>query len=248
MGQKKIIYFGLSGSEGRMGQAVQKAAQAKNSGFVLKAVWPSRQSGQQSGRPSGKRPKLQPRRPPGQTAPHAQQINGVIDFSAPALFEQTLKWCVLNKTPFVSGTTGLTRRQKNQLKQAAKRIPVFYEENMSWGIWRIKHWLKAAVQSPANITLEDIHHKHKKDQPSGTALRLLSAFPLKSQKKIKVKSVRRGREFGTHRILFKTPEETLLIEHKALSRGLFAQGALKALRWLTEQKKGLYGLDNLYNP
>ena len=99
---------------------------------------------------------------------------------------------------------------------------------------------------PARLLLEDIHHKNKKDKPSGTALKLQRSFPPFAQKILKIKSVRTGEEFGTHRICFKTAEEEVLLEHKALSRKLFAGGALKALKWLVKKPPGLYCFDDLY--
>ena len=102
---------------------------------------------------------------------------------------------------------------------------------MSWGIWLIKSWIKKFSDSKIiDISLEDIHHKEKKDKPSGTALRLKMSFPKGVQKKVKISSIRKGREFGTHRIYFKAPEETVLLEHQALNRKLFARSALNAFK------------------
>ena len=170
----------------------------------------------------------------------------MIDFSVPKLFSLTLKWCVKNKKPFVSGTTALSPTQKQALKRAAQHIPIFYEENMSWGIWFIRQALRNFSEDSIELLLEDIHHKNKKDRPSGTALKLKSTLPNFAQKKLRIESIRKGRVFGTHRFYFKGPEEQVLFEHKALDRKLFARGSLKALKWLIYQAPGSYSYDDMY--
>ncbi len=209
-----------------MGKAVQDLVRKKNSGFMLKATAPPLQAFNKW---------------------EEEIINGVIDFSSPVLFGGALKWCLSNKKPFVSGTTALSSVQKRQMKSASKKIPIFYEENMSWGIWQIKNWIKSVSGPIDNILLEDIHHKNKKDKPSGTALKLQKNFPVSMGKRLKIKSVRKGKEFGTHRILFKSPEEVVLLEHKALSRHLFAGGALQALKWLVKKPPGFYSFEHIYS-
>lgn len=228
--KQKKINVALSGAGGRMGKAVKAVIKKKNSEFVLKHVTPLLFNLRVSDLDNWKK----------------KDITGVIDFSSPELFAVTLKWSVLNKKPFVSGTTALRASDKKLLKGASKKIPVFYEENMSWGIWQIKRWISSLSRQDYKILLEDIHHKNKKDKPSGTALKLQRHFPAFAQKKLKVKSIRKGKEFGTHRIYFKSSQERVLIEHKALDRQLFAEGALKALQWLVKKPAGLYSLEDLY--
>ena len=220
------INVALSGASGRMGQAVAQLIKKKNSGFSLVATVGFFSSFKKW---------------------EKKKIKGVIDFSAPELFSLTLKWCLENKKPFVSGTTALNSLQKNSLKKASKKIPVFYEENMSWGIWQINRWINT-LSKPASekILLEDIHHKNKKDKPSGTALKLKRHFPPYAQKVLKIKSIRKADVFGTHRIYFKNKQEEVVLEHKALSRQLFAEGSLKALKWLIRKPPGLYSFDDLY--
>ena len=175
------------------------------------------------------------------------KIDAVIDFSLPALFSKTLLWCVQNKKPLVSGTTALTAKQKQQLQKFSKKIPIFYSENMGWGIFLLSKYISQISGDKVSILLEEIHHKGKKDKPSGTALKLKEQVVAPLQKKVKIKSYRRGNEFGTHRIYFKTPEEILLLEHKALSRDVFSKGALKALDHLLTKSKGLYSLSDIYS-
>jgi len=208
-----------------MGHAVRKLVKKRNSDFVLSASAPPVSAFDNW---------------------NEKKISGVVDFSAPDLFSVALRWCLENGKPFVSGTTALSGAQKRLLKTASKTIPVFYEENMSWGIWQIKSWIRNLSRYTSDILLEDIHHKNKKDKPSGTALKLQRNFPSFAQRKLKIKSIRKGREFGTHRIVFRGPEELVVLEHKALSRCLFAGGALRALQWVIKQPPGFYSFEDIY--
>ena len=175
-----------------------------------------------------------------------KKIQAVIDFSSPLLCIQGLDWCLKNKKAFVSGTTALSLKQKQSLKKASQTIPVFYSENMSAGIYLFSLWLQTVSLSDFQILLEDYHHKDKKDKPSGTALRLKNHLPQNLQKKLKIKSYRKGKEFGLHRVSLKSKEEILTIEHQALNREVFSKGALKALQFLIKKRKGFYDVTDLY--
>ena len=236
--KNQVIKIALSGASGRMGQAVKSLIRRKNSGCALLEQLP----------PSQSKALLWSQKEINQALSQwdFQKIHGVIDFSSPTLFNLTLKWCVAHQKPFVSGTTGLNSAQKKALKIASKKIPVFYEQNMSWGIWQIKTWIKQVAPSVSSILLQDIHHKHKKDKPSGTALKLKQHFPPWAKKKLTIKSRREGDVFGTHKIIFKGSEEWVTLEHKALSRKLFASGSLKALKWLIQKPPGFYSFEDLY--
>ena len=229
MSRKHIIHLGLSGASGRMGKAIRKAVSQKNSGFRIASHWPKKK-GSRDFSPSD-----------------AHSIQLVVDFSAPALMKKALQWCLLHKKPFVSGTTGLSVQDRNLLKKASRQIPLLYEANMSWGVWQMSNWLKQMpIPKDRSLQLDDIHHKYKKDKPSGTALKLLDAFPAKVQKKIDVQCVRKGLKFGVHRMHFIAASETLVIEHQAFNRSIFAEGALRAALWLVSQKPGLYSMNNIY--
>ena len=176
-----------------------------------------------------------------------KKIDAVIDFSAPELFSSALNWSLHHKKPFVSGTTGLSPQQKGSLKRAAQKIPVFYAENMSEGIFLFSQWVQSFFNSKAQFLLEDWHHKDKKDKPSGTAFRLKNHFPSFLRPQLKIKSYRQGKEFGIHRLQMKNKEEILTIEHKALNREVFSKGALQALRLIFNKKRGFYQLKELYS-
>ena len=223
--KKQSILIALSGDRGRMGKSLQKII--KNSS-VMKVTAKANKT---------KLPDTWP----------AHQIDGVIDFSLPKLFTQSLAWAIRNNKAFVSGTTGLSSAQKQALKKAGKKIPVFYGENMSGGIFLLTKWLKELFNEELKILIEDIHHKNKKDKPSGTALKLKKSLPKFLEKKAKIKSLRKGKEFGTHRLLLKSPEELLILEHQALNRELFAKGALQALLFILKKKKGYFEPADLYS-
>ena len=177
----------------------------------------------------------------------SKNIQAVIDFSSPELCLKSLKWCLNHKKAFVSGTTGLNSKQKQILKQSSQSIPVFYSENMSMGIHLFSQWMQAINSTDFQFLLEDYHHKDKKDKPSGTAIRLTNHLPPAIQKKIKIKSYRKGKEFGTHRVILKSKEEILTLEHKALNRDVFSKGALKAVQFIIKKRKGFYDVKDLYS-
>lgn len=222
--QKRKIQIALSGDRGRMGKSLKKLI--KKSSLMECTAKANRNLSSKNWK--------------------ADQIDAVIDFSLPQLFTQSLNWCVKNKKAFVSGTTGLSSQQKKALKTASKKIPVFYGENMSGGIFLLSKWAKDLFNEQVQILIEDIHHKNKKDKPSGTALKLKKSLPPFLEKKTKIKSFRKGKEFGTHRLLIKSSEETLLLEHKALNRELFSKGALQALFFILKKSKGYYEPKDLY--
>ena len=219
-----MIRIALSGDRGRMGKSLKKLIK-KSSSMKITA---------------GANRDISPK---GWQGSH---VDAVIDFSLPDLFVQSLEWAVQNKKSFVSGTTGLKPSHKKALKIAGKKIPVFYGENMSGGIFLLTEWLKGLVNEEVQVLIEDVHHKNKKDRPSGTALRLKQSLPAFLREKTKIKSVRKGEEFGTHRISIKGPEEFLLLEHRALNRELFAKGALQALLFILKKKRGYYEPSDLY--
>ena len=212
-----MIRIALSGDRGRMGKSLKKLI--KKSTSMKVTVGANRTNFPNNWK--------------------ASQIDGVIDFSLPDLFIQSLKWSIQNKKPFVSGTTGLSPSQKKALKTASQKIPVFYGENMSGGIFLLTEWLKKLFNEEVQILIKDIHHKNKKDKPSGTALRLEKHLPSFLKKQVKIKSVRKGKEFGTHRVLIRSSEEVLLLEHRALNRELFAKGALQALLFILKKEQRL---------
>ncbi len=174
-------------------------------------------------------------------------VDVVIDFSSPEGFENALQWCVKNKTPFVSGTTGISTEQERQLKSAAKKIPVLWSSNFSLGIALVTEMMKQFSDlEDFDFQIEEFHHKHKKDKPSGTAKTLQKELHKIVQKKLpEPLSVRGGENFGIHKIWAMSSSENILIEHTALNRSVFAAGAIRASLWLIKQAPGNYTMRDL---
>ncbi len=173
----------------------------------------------------------------------------VIDFSNPNGLMLALDWCLKNQVPLVSGTTGLSPGQKSQLKRASKKIPVLHSANMSLGIAALVQMLGGFKGLEKwSLEIQEIHHKNKKDKPSGTALLIRDQLTsVTGRKAIKVRSERVGRRPGTHRILAKSSKESIFLEHVAHSRKPFAEGAVAAARWIFDKgQPGLYDLRDLY--
>ena len=192
----------------------------------------------------------------------------LIDFSHPDATVGCLQECTKHQTSLVIGTTGHSEQQTDMIKQAAKRIPIFWAANMSWGIHVCGELARHAVQrlgEDYDIEIAEGHHKHKKDAPSGTALmlgRLLAAARGQTLEKravydrrqadgrtkgeIGFQVTRGGDLVGEHSVRFIGEGEVVEIRHQANSRVLFARGALRAATWLAGQDRaGLYAMSDL---
>lgn len=178
---------------------------------------------------------------------NSKQMDIVLDVSLPEGFEVALDWCIKNKKPFVSGTTGLSKEQIKKLDVAAKIIPVLWSSNMSMGIALLQKAIAAMGKcDDFDIAIEETHHKRKKDRPSGTAILLQTAVEKSAKRKIETPvSLRGGGVFGIHKVHYFGEEETISFEHQALNRKVFARGALIATSWLVRQKPGRYGMQDV---
>jgi 4-hydroxy-tetrahydrodipicolinate reductase len=170
----------------------------------------------------------------------------IIDFSTPESSLNLIKNAIDHKTMIVCGTTGFSEEEFKNLVSAADSIPILYSANMSVGINLIKYLLKSlADKIPDNFDIDiiDIHHKHKKDSPSGTGLMFQESLGLKTSN---ILSIRSGEIYGTHEIYFSGNDEQIKISHHAFSRKIFALGALKAAHFLHRiQKAGFYSMDDV---
>ncbi len=182
-----------------------------------------------------------------------QKIDAVIDFSSEEGMGAALDWCVQTQTPFVSGTTGISEKAQAALKKASAKTAVLWAPNMSLGIHVLRKCIQQlqALDEGFDFQIEDIHHKHKKDAPSGTAKilqqELKAAVGTARAKKIpEVISIRAGGVFGVHKVLAFSDEEVISLEHQALNRAVFAKGAVVAANWLIKQKPGLYKFENIF--
>ena len=187
----------------------------------------------------------------------------VVDFSSHEATAELLHYCLERKMPVVIATTGQTEQEKEMIRVAAEKIPVFYSRNMSLGI----AWLSSVAKSAAaffpdaDIEIVEMHHNQKADAPSGTALMLAEAmreakpeaelvlgrsgFGKRQKREIGISAIRLGNEVGTHEILISTGNETITLKHQITDRSLFANGALVAAAFLCGKPAGLYTMNDI---
>ncbi|MGI6108224.1 MAG: 4-hydroxy-tetrahydrodipicolinate reductase [Eubacteriaceae bacterium] len=198
----------------------------------------------------------------------AQPADVIIDFSHFSAFPKVFDYAEKTATPIVIATTGLTEEDDRTIAQGITEIPVFKSANMSLGINILIRALQAvapALEEDFDIEIMERHHNRKKDAPSGTALLLADAVnDSLSEKKvyncaregrnvprqeneIGITAVRGGTIPGEHTVLFAGEDELIEFKHTALSRKIFANGALKAAKYLLEQQPGLYDMQDLLN-
>jgi 4-hydroxy-tetrahydrodipicolinate reductase len=180
------------------------------------------------------------------------QSDVIIDFSMPDGTEHVVAAARRNARPLVCGVTGLGQRQLDALRKAASKLPVLYDRNMSLGVAVLQRAVFQAARdlgSDFEVEIAEVHHAHKKDAPSGTALKLgdtvAAARGSSNSSDIRFSSERRGEVPGDHDVLFSSPTETLRFRHSAKSRQVFAEGAVRAARWLLEQAPGLYSVADI---
>ena len=170
----------------------------------------------------------------------------------------------------VIGTTGFSKKQENLIKKHARKIPILRAGNMSLGINLLMYLTEIASKSLGNNFLSkvfEIHHKHKKDHPSGTALMLgkgisdgkkkdyyklmgkkyLNKKTFPYGKKINFNSLRKGEGVGEHEVTFSSGKEIITLNHEAFDRALYSEGAFTAAKWLIKKKPGLYSMRDVLN-
>jgi 4-hydroxy-tetrahydrodipicolinate reductase len=198
-----------------------------------------------------------------------EPVDVIIDFSHPSALPELLTYCKTKSVPIVVATTGFNADEVAQIKNAASQIPVFFTGNMSLGINLLQDLARRAVRvlgKQFDVEIIEKHHNLKKDAPSGTALMLAdsvnSAFgefgeskhyvydrhnvltPRKSGE-IGIHAVRGGTIVGEHEIVFAGHDEVISLSHSALSKEVFAVGAINAAIFLKSQPKGLYDMSDL---
>jgi len=183
----------------------------------------------------------------------------IIDFSSPSATESVLEYATVRNIPAVIATTGHTAAQIKAIKRAGKNVPVFHSANCSLGIAVLISCVKSAAKALpfADVEIIERHHADKVDSPSGTAIAIAKSIPEKKMvygRKGKRKSgetgvcsVRGGNIFGEHEVLLCFGDEVLSIKHSALSRDVFAVGALRAARFLINKRSGVYDMFSLIN-
>lgn len=172
----------------------------------------------------------------------------LIDFTLPDGTENHLRLACEHKKPIVIGTTGLNETQMKKIEEASKIIPIVYAANMSIGVNVLFHLIEETTRSLENtfqIEIEETHHVHKLDKPSGTAKEMMASVKHAGGNVEKITSKRDGEVVGDHTIWFRSPTENLGISHHAIERKIFAEGALKAAQWLLQKNPGLYTMRNV---
>ncbi|MCM2280333.1 MAG: 4-hydroxy-tetrahydrodipicolinate reductase [Bdellovibrionaceae bacterium] len=169
------------------------------------------------------------------------KIDVVIDFSLPEVLDEVCTWCKTNRTALVSGVTGLSAAQKKKISSLGQIIPVLWAPNMSVGVAVLAEMLAGFKSLQGfEFQIEETHHKHKKDKPSGTALFLQDKLEAAVGPTPEPLAIRGGGVFGIHKIWAMGEEETITLEHSALNRRVFARGALRAARWIRGRPAGVY--------
>ena len=255
----KKINLAITGCMGRMGQQLIKTSKV-NKNFKLVSLTENRIINKNI---MGIRPNLN-------TENAFKKANVIIDFTVPKCTLEVLKIASKLKKRVVIGTTGFTKKQENIIKKYSKKVPILKAGNMSLGVNLLMYLTEITSKSLNNDFLSkvfEIHHRNKKDHPSGTALMLgkgiavgknkdffrlvgkkylnKKSFPY--GKKINFNSLRKGSVIGKHEVSFSSGKEIVSLKHEAFDRELFSEGALTAAKWIINKRPGLYSMRDLLN-
>jgi len=255
----KKINLAISGCLGRMGQQLIKSSK-NNKNFKLAALTENKVINKKI---SGIKLDIN-------TEQAFKKTDVIIDFTVPNCTLDILKIASKLKKRVVIGTTGFTQKEENIIKKFSKKIPILKAGNMSLGVNLLMYLTEIASKSLNDEYLSkifEVHHKHKKDYPSGTALMLgkgiadgknkdlynligkkflnKKSFPY--GKKINFNSIRKGGIVGEHEVTFSSGKEIIKLNHEAFDRALYSDGALTATKWLINKKPGLYSMRDLLN-
>ena len=199
-----------------------------------------------------------------------KKVDVIIDFTTPKCTFQVLKIASKLKKKVVIGTTGFTKKEESLIRKFSKNTSILKAGNMSLGINLLMYLTEIASGSLGGKFLSkvfEIHHKHKKDYPSGTALMLAKGIAKGKNKdfynligkkylnkktfpygnKINFNSLRKGEVIGEHEVKFSSGKEIITLNHEAFDRALYSEGALTAAKWLMKKKTGLYSMRDLMN-
>jgi 4-hydroxy-tetrahydrodipicolinate reductase len=255
----KKINLAISGCMGRMGQQLIKSSK-KNKNFKLVTLTENWLVNKKF---NGVKPELN-------SDKAFKNTDIIIDFTVPDCTLEILKIASKLKKKVVIGTTGFNKNQENQIKKFSKKIPILKAGNMSMGVNLLMYLTEIASKSLNDEYLSkvfEVHHRHKKDYPSGTALMLgkgiadgknknlhslignkflnKKSFPY--GKKINFNSIRKGEIIGEHEVKFSSGKEIITLNHEAFDRTLYSDGALTASKWLMKKRPGLYSMRDLLN-
>ena len=255
----KKINLAISGCLGKMGQQLIKSSK-NNKNFKLAALTENKAI---SKKIAGIKLDIN-------TEQAFKKTDVIIDYTVPNCTLDILKIAVKLKKRVVIGTTGFTQKEETLIKKLSKKIPILKAGNMSLGVNLLMHLTEITSKSLSDKYLSkvlEIHHKHKKDYPSGTALMLgkgiangknknlynligkkflnKKSFPY--GKKINFNSLRKGEIIGEHEVTFSSGKEIIKLNHEAFDRALYSDGALAAAKWLSNKRPGLYSMRDLLN-
>lgn len=173
----------------------------------------------------------------------------LIEFTTPEATLTHAAACVKHGVKMVIGTTGLNHEQKAEIKKASAGIPIVFSSNMSVGVnifLKLAQMLAEKTPSPYTVKIIEAHHIHKKDAPSGTAKTIAEVIESASSKKVQdIQAIREGEIIGDHKVIFESPDDTIMIDHHAKNRDIFAKGALVAAKFLENKKSGLYTMQDV---
>ena len=176
----------------------------------------------------------------------------VIDFSLPDGTDRVLEAVLAHGKPLVCGVSGLSESQNQRLEDASAHIPLLFDRNMSLGIAVLERSVKEAAASLGadfDISIAEVHHVHKKDSPSGTALKLGEAIAASRGEtgtaNVTFEVERRGEVPGEHQVTMRSATESLTFAHSVTTREVFADGAIRAAKWLIDQRPGLYSIQDM---
>jgi len=255
----KKINLAITGCLGRMGQQLIKSSKSNNN-FKIVALTESKIINKKI---SGIKLDIN-------TNEAFKKSDVIIDFTIPKCTIEILKIASKLKKRIVIGTTGFTQNEERTIKKYAKKIPILKAGNMSLGVNLLMYLTEIVSGSLGDNYLSkvlEVHHKHKKDHPSGTALMLgngiangknknlynligkkflnKKSFPF--GKKINFNSIRKGEVIGEHEVSFSSGKEIIKLNHEAFDRALYSDGALSAAKWLSNKRAGLYSMRDLLN-
>lgn len=195
-----------------------------------------------------------------------EKADVVIDFSHPAMLESIITYCKTNSVPAVIATTGMSDIQLNDIDELAKSVAVFRSANMSLGINLLVNLVKKAaslLEGKFDIEIIEKHHNQKIDAPSGTALMIADAISdtlsekpeyvydrhsvrkKRSKTEIGLHAIRGGTIVGEHDVIFAGNDEIVEIKHTAMSKEIFAEGAVKAAKFVAGKAAGMYNMAQL---
>ena len=255
----KKINLAVTGCMGRMGQQILKSVR-NDKNFNLLTVTENKKINKKI---NGIKVDLN-------TEQAFNKVNLIIDFTIPKCTFQVLKIASKLKKRVVIGTTGFSKKEEDLIKKYSKKIPILKAGNMSLGINLLMYLTEITSNSLGKNFLSkiyEVHHRYKKDYPSGTALMLgrgvaygknknfysligkkyLNKKKFPYSKKINFNSIRKGKVIGEHEVKFSSGKEIITLNHEAFDRALYSEGALSAAKWLMTKKPGLYSMRDLLN-